>query len=71
MTSATNSDNIKAHLIRSYIDERLSKDNKPYFVKVDIWNMPNNETYQLEKFLTREEVAVLRLTVPIQQTPMM
>lgn len=66
-TSALNSDNIKSHLARVYIDERKTKDGKPYYMKIEFWNMPNGELYKLEEFLTSEKLTLLKMSVPIQQ----
>lgn len=67
-TSITNSDNIKSHLLRVYVEERTSKEGKPYYVKVEIWNMPNGECYELLEFLNNEKLSLLRLTVPVESS---
>lgn len=67
MTSILNSDNIKSHICRAYIEERTSKEGKPYYVKVEIWNMPGGEEYRLEDFLSHERLALLKLSVPVEQ----
>ena len=66
-TSVLNSDNIKSHLSRVYIEQRQTKEGKPYYIKIEIWNMPNGESYQLEDFLNQEKLALLKMSVPIQQ----
>ncbi len=41
-----NSDNIRSHISRVYVESRTSKENKPYSVLNIDWAMPNEKVYK-------------------------
>ena len=58
-----NSDNIRSHIFRVYVEERTSKENKPYSVLNIEWVMPNEKTYKQTVFLSAEQLALIESSV--------
>lgn len=62
-----NSDNIRSHISRAYVEERISKkDNRPYSVLNIDWAMPNEKVYKQTIFLSAEQLALIELSVAIE-----
>ena len=59
----TNSDNIRSHIFRVYVEARTSKENKPYNVLNIEWIMPNEKTYAQTVFLSSEQSALIESSV--------
>lgn len=58
-----NSDNIRSHISRVYVEARTSKENKPYSVLNIEWVMPNEKTYKQTVFLSAEQLALIESSV--------
>lgn len=61
--TATNSDNIVSHVSRAYVEERTSKENKPYSVLIIEWIMPNEKIYKQAVFLSSEQLSLIETSV--------
>ena len=62
-----NSDNIRSHISRAYVEERISKkDNRPYNVLNIDWAMPNEKVYKQTIFLSAEQLALIESSVAIE-----
>lgn len=62
-----NSDNIRSHISRAYVEERISKKgNKPYTVLNIDWAMPNEKVYKQTIFLSAEQLALIESSVAIE-----
>lgn len=62
----TNSDNIRSHISRVYVESRISKENKPYSVLNIDWAMPNEKVYKQTIFLSAEQLALIESSVAIE-----
>lgn len=58
-----NSDNIRSHISRVYVESRTSKENKPYSVLNIDWAMPNEKVYKQTIFLSAEQLALIESSV--------
>lgn len=61
-----NSDNIRSHISRVYVESRISKENKPYSVLNIDWAMPNEKVYKQTIFLSAEQLALIESSVAIE-----
>lgn len=63
-----NMDNKSGSLIRVKPEKRQSKKegNATYYVLVLTWNMPNDEQYEQELFITSEQYQLINLTEPVK-----
>lgn len=61
-----NSDNIRSHISRVYVESRISKENKPYSVLNIDWAMPNEKVYKHTIFLSAEQLALIESSVAIE-----
>lgn len=62
-----NSDNIRSHISRAYVEERISKKyNRPYSVLNIDWAMPNEKVYKQTIFLSAEQLALIESSVAIE-----
>lgn len=64
--TVTNSDNIRSHISRVYVEARTSKENKPYSVLNIDWAMPNEKVYKQTIFLSAEQLALIESSVAIE-----
>ena len=64
----TNSDNITSHIARSYVEQRTSKENRPYSVLIIEWLMRNGNTYKQTVFLSAEQVALIDSSVSVKES---